>query len=197
MKKHLIKVTIILSMLLLTLIPLSVNAERAFGNLTCDIDYKGTLTINGTGEMQYNPWQHIKDQWGDDIKSIVISSGVTSICDQAFSGCANLQNVTMADTVTTIGSRAFFDCKNLSNVTLSKNLTTIDHFAFLRCENLMTFSIPEGVFIGDGILCETGIESITIPDTMDYIPDYTFDGCENLKKNTYSQWRKNYRRFII
>ncbi len=183
MKKNLLKLTFILSLLLLTLIPLSVSAERAFGELTCDIDYQGTLTISGTGEMLEHPWYNIIDDWKDDIKRVVISNGVTTVCENAFEGCSNLESVSMADTVTAIGYKAFAYCRKLSNITLSKNLTTIDHFAFFRCKNLMTLSIPETInFIGNGIFSESGIENFTLPNNIETIPEYMFDGCINLQK---------------
>ena len=54
MKKKILKVTIVLSMVLLTLIPLSVSAATSgtFGNnLKWVLDSNGTLTISGSGAM--------------------------------------------------------------------------------------------------------------------------------------------------
>ena len=66
MKTKFLKVTIILSMILLSLLPLSVNAATSGvcgDNLIWTLDDSGTLTISGTGDMaDYNttttttPW---------------------------------------------------------------------------------------------------------------------------------------------
>ena len=65
----------------------------------------------------------------DDITSITIPDGVTTIGSNAFMGDYGLTSVTMSNTVTTIGERAF-QTTNLSDVVWSENLTTIGSNAF-------------------------------------------------------------------
>ena len=81
-------------------------------NLTWTLDDKGTLTISGTGEMDFSnsdgkPWFD-RDAWGYlNIVTVVIEEGVTSICRDAFSYCYSIQKVVIPESVTEIGDEAF------------------------------------------------------------------------------------------
>ena len=55
--------------------------------------------------------------------SYTIPDHVTAICDYAFTGCSNLEEVIMPDSVTTVGISAFQDCSALRTIRLSKNLS--------------------------------------------------------------------------
>ena len=80
----------------------------------------GTLTISGTGAITNltartyanAPWY----SYGSQISSIVIESGVTSIGDYAFTGCA-VTEVTIPGNVNRIGSYAFRNC-SLTTITV-------------------------------------------------------------------------------
>ena len=73
-----------------------------------------TLTISGFGDM-YNerPWELLIN----DIKTITISNGVTSIGKDAFKACSILTALTIPNSVTSIGDRAFLNCESLTSVT--------------------------------------------------------------------------------
>jgi hypothetical protein len=79
------------------------------GNLTWDLSEDGTLTIIGTGVMDdYRgsvPWSIY------NVKKIVITDGVTTIGNYAFSNCANATSITIPNTVTAIGVNAFRSCR--------------------------------------------------------------------------------------
>ena len=100
MKRKILSVTIILTMLLSTLIPLSVSAATSgtFGNnLKWALDGNGTLTISGTGAMpdwnggRETPWS---DYGSNDskIKKVIIGNGITTIGNSAFENFRNLLN---------------------------------------------------------------------------------------------------------
>ena len=102
-------------------------------NVTWYLDCNGVLTISGTGAMtNYSsanmPWYALKN----DIKSVVINSGVTSIGNYAFYGCTNLRSVTIPSTVTTIRPDAFENCTSLTSVTIPSSVTSIGYYAFLN-----------------------------------------------------------------
>ena len=59
------------------------------------------------------------------LKSIIFGKTITTIPQEAFYSCHNLDNVIIPDSVTEIRSQAFYYCRALHNVTLSNNLTTI------------------------------------------------------------------------
>ncbi|MDY3929932.1 MAG: leucine-rich repeat domain-containing protein [Clostridia bacterium] len=170
MKKKILKVTIILSMLLLTLIPMSVNAATSgtFGNnLNWVLDSNGTLTISGTGAMpdwnggRETPWSSFGSN-DSKIKKVIISDGITSIGNSAFENFRNLETITLNDDIESIGNYAFNNCYGLkmTRVVLPYSLTSIGKYAFFGCN----------------------ISIIDIPSTVTSIGTNAFAYCENLEE---------------
>ena len=121
-------------------------------NLTWTFDSDtGTLTVSGTGKMNYfppsfPPW----GQYTEKIKNVVIGDGVTNISSYAFNGCTNLISITMPDSVTSIGSDAFHNCTRLTSITIPDSVTSIGSNAFYGCTSLISVTIPDSVTsIGD------------------------------------------------
>ena len=172
-----------------------------------------TLTIRGSGAMEdystsySRPWNSFCDQ----ITSVVIFPGVTSIGECAFKGFSKLIHVDIANSVISIGSQAFSycssltdikipqsvtyiggvvfnDCTNLSSITLSNNITSIGSYAFNNCTNLTSITIPGSVtFIGHCAFKDcTTLTSITIPGSVTSIGWEVFDGCTSLNDIRYS-----------
>ncbi len=118
------KLILIVAFTLLTLLfcGLSVSAETYSGScgdgLTYTLDSNGELTITGTGAMtnwsepSLVPWYDKKD----DIIYVTLENGVSSIGNNAFSGCSNLEDIVIEGNVTSIGDNAFSDCGSLSIV---------------------------------------------------------------------------------
>lgn len=173
-----------------------------------------TLTIRGSGAMEdylmsgHQPWRSFRDQ----ITSVVVSPGVTSIGNLAFALSRNIIHVDIADSVVSIGEQAFFKCSSLTNITVPQSVTYIDANAFESCTNLSsitlstnnitsirpyTFSgcselssivIPDGVTsiqLGAFSNC-TKLTSITIPGSVTSIGSNVFDGCTSLNDIRYS-----------
>ena len=171
-----------------------------------------TLTIRGSGAMEdylmssNQPWCSFRDQ----ITSVVVSPGVTSIGNLAFALSRNIIHVDIADSVVSIGEQAFFKCSSLTNITVPQSVTYIDANAFESCTNLSsitlstnnitsirpyTFSgcselssivIPDGVTsiqLGAFSNC-TKLTSITIPGSVISIGPYAFRDCTNLTSIT-------------
>lgn len=173
-----------------------------------------TLTISGSGAMEdylmsgHQPWRSFRDQ----ITSVVVSPGVTSIGnlaftrfsklihvdiadsvvsigEQAFSDCSSLTDITVPQSVTYIGVNAFESCTNLSSITLStNNITSIRPHTFSGCSKLSSIVIPDGVTsiqLGAFFNC-TKLTSITIPGSVTSIGSNVFDGCTSLNDISYS-----------
>ena len=173
-----------------------------------------TLTIRGSGAMEdylmsgHQPWRSFRDQ----ITSVVVSPGVTSIGnlaftrfsklihvdiadsvvsigEQVFSECSSLTNITVPQSVTYIGVNAFDSCTNLSSITLStNNITSIRPYTFSGCSELSSIVIPDGVTsiqLGAFSNC-TKLTSITIPGSVTSIGSNVFDGCTSLNDISYS-----------
>ena len=153
-------------------------------NLKWVLDFFGTLTITGSGDMpdySYSasaPWKANKDK----IKEVIIESGVSSVGSYAFSGCGNLASVTMADTVTNINACVFYDCQSLASIELPSNVASIGSSAFWGCSSLAGVTIPERVTsIGSSVFygC-SGLTNVTIPENVTTIGNGAFSGCESL-----------------
>lgn len=173
-----------------------------------------TLTIRGSGAMEdylmsgHQPWRSFRDQ----ITSVVVSPGVTSIGNLAFtrfsklihvdiadsvvsigegvfSECDSLTNITVPQSVTYIGVNAFNSCTNLSSITLStNNITSIRSHTFSGCSKLSSIVIPDGVTsIQSGAFFNcTKLTSITIPGSVTSIGSNVFTGCTSLNDISYS-----------
>jgi len=120
-------------------------------NVTATLN-NGTLTISGTGLMQDwsiwgSPWMGVKD----DIKSVIIHSGVSKIGNHAFIYCSNISSVTIPNTVNTIGNSAFSDCDGLRSIIIPNGVSSIEDGAFYSCKGLTSISISSTVIsIGSG-----------------------------------------------
>lgn len=193
------------------------NVSYSFDNVT------GVLTISGTGGI-YN-YEVDSDNYEcnspfyyfhNDIKSVVIENGVTSIgngtfafcyCltsvtipdsvtnigDEAFHVCRSLASVTIGDGVTSIGCSAFSNCTNMTSLSLPKGLSNIEDFTFYNCESLKSITIPDSVrSIGNSAFenC-TSLENVKIPDNVTDILTSVFDNCHNLKSVTIGNSVKN------
>lgn len=171
-----------------------------------------TLTISGSGAMEdylmssNQPWYSFRKQ----ITSVVVSPGVTSIGNLAFTRFSKLIHVDIADSVVSIGEHAFSDCSSLTDIKIPQSVTYIDANAFESCTNLSsitlstnnitsirphTFSgcsklssivIPDGVTsiqLGAFFNC-TKLTSITIPDSVTTIDPGAFKNCSSLTSIT-------------
>ena len=110
----------------------------------------GTMTISGTGAMamweaEEYPWQELRDQ----IRSVVIRTGVTTVGSYAFSDCNNLETVEFPNTLTTIGEGAFMN-SHLRDVVIPDSVRTIESNAFAGCGLMYKLSLGSGLTtIGD------------------------------------------------
>jgi len=80
-----------------------------------------------------------------DVASVVVTSNVNEILDDAFVGCYNLTSVKIPGSISTISDYAFLGCISLTNVTLCNGICNLGTYAFGECGNLTQIVIPSTV----------------------------------------------------
>lgn len=149
-----------------------------------------TLTIRGSGSMKNfpfgsdQPWYSFKQQ----ITSVVIHPGVTSIGECAFSWFPKLTHVDIADSVISIGGNAFKSCSSLTDITIPQRVTHIGGLAFSGCTSLSSITLSNNITsIGNAAFKNcTNLTSITIPSSVTSIGSNVFTGCTSLNDIRYS-----------
>ncbi len=195
------------------------GADAGSTNLQWKLDTEtGLLKITGLGDMRnYNsgtdlPW-YAKRVY---IQNIVISEGVTSIGNHAFTDCAmnsvtipnsvttigdyafnygyKLQSITIPNSVISIGYGAFACCWSLTSIKFGSGVTSIGTHAFFECRSLTSITIPNSVTsIGYTVFCKcTSLTSITIGANVSSIGEGAFDECSSLTSIKVSTGNSNY-----
>ena len=170
-----------------------VEAQKA--NPPSDFDYD--LNEEGSGVVIKNYKGKEKDVI---IPSLIEDFPVVQLGKSAFYE-SNIVSVVIPDSVILIGGYdgrgCFYGCESLQKVTLSKNLKNISEGCFYGCSSLKEITLPEGLeTIGYDAFAKSGLESITIPNSVIMIGgynNYSSDGrgcfyyCESLQKVTLSK----------
>ena len=184
------------------------------GYTTWSLSKDGVLTFSGEGDMKnytYKsemPWyNHI-----DEITSVVLEDGVTSIGSYAFYGMPNLKTVTIPESVTTIGAYAFKNSTALNEVSLPSGLTKLGESAFYGCTSMTGIEIPASLWtiqpytfknctalaevtfhegnlqkISDAAFYGTALTEVSLPDCLDILDVYVFKNCSELASVTLSE----------
>ncbi|WP_288529162.1 leucine-rich repeat protein [uncultured Eubacterium sp.] len=184
------------------------NANRYYKNGKCgdnvywsyDEDSK-TLTISGTGAMN-NYEENNKAPWYgycENILTVKIESGVTTIGSCAFEDCSSLTSVTIPNSVTTIGEEALCFCSSLTSITIPDSVTIIGDYVFDSCSSLTNINVALGNLnysSKDGVLFDKNKSTLIqypignqrteyiIPNSVTTIGEFAFDECSSLTSVT-------------
>lgn len=66
----------------------------------------------------------------ENLTSVTISEGITTIGQNAFTECRNLASVSLPNSLVSIGLSAFGYCSALTSITIPSSVTNIDDYAF-------------------------------------------------------------------
>lgn len=183
---------ILTAVMLITLLPCAwADVSGTCGdNLTWALDSQGTLTLSGTGAMENFPYTDAPWMtYRGDIRSVVLSEGITSVGSYAFEFCRNLASVSLPQSLTKIGMNAFYATK-LASVEIPAGVSSLDISAFGECVELTTIRVAAGnnnfsaqdgaLFSKDGtklLLCPVGkLGSYIVPQTVTSIETGAFAG---------------------
>ncbi len=112
----------------------------------------------------------------------VLPSDLSSIGGYAFSNCTKLALNELPSGLTSIGESAFDSCINLALNELPSGLTSIGGSAFANCTNLALTALPSGLtsISSSAFLNCTNLKLTTLPSGLSSIGDYAFYGCTSL-----------------
>ena len=155
----------------------NISLGKCGDNATWNIN-EGVLTIKGSGAMYdysypgdsyhfgadstlYTPWFNYRDE----ITSVIVEEGIT-----------------------TLGCNAFSYCTKLASVSIPEGITAIEEYAFFECDSVTSVTIPESVTrIGLRAFDETNLTSIAIPAAVEAIDESAFGSCRNLASIVVSE----------
>lgn len=138
------------------------------------------LTISGSGAMEDfpfgsdQPWYSFHDQ----ITSVVVSPGVTSIGQCAFEDCTNLTSITIPGSVTSIGPYVFDGCTSLNDIRYSGTSESVISALSGYVPTLVTFDYGDKVPEAERMIkvfVKTG-GTLTAPTTLPNVVGYEFKG---------------------
>lgn len=120
----------------------------------------GTLTIKGKGAMTNYDANNNRSPFSghDEIRTLYVEEGVTSIGEWAFYDCFSLKEVYFTGKdVERISDDAFYGCVGISSMTLPENLSVIGRGAFEHCIAWKDVTLPKSVTeIGEWAFDDTG-----------------------------------------
>lgn len=146
--------------------------------VTHKIEKDGTMTISGKGEMP----KSMKFQYNKKIKRVVIEKGVTSVSENAFLWCENLESVSIASSVKKLSPCCFYGT-NIKKIVIPSSVKIIGRMAFNRCDSLEEVTMP-GHFKMTGYKDEFVSEEIYSTEGR-YIKTINFNTSLDLKKLIY------------
>jgi len=146
----------------------------------------------------------------NNLISIIIPNGVSSIDTYAFKDCISLTSAIIPNTVTSIGLEAFRGCSSLTNINIPNSVAFIGNLAFEGCVSLTEVTIPGsvremqvGIFrgcssltkatvnagvtsLGGGTFTDcTSLVTVTLPDGLEMFSGLNmFYGCTSLASIT-------------
>ena len=116
-----------------------------------------------------------------NLKKITIPSSVKEFGKGLFDWCTSLEEFTIPANMKEIPSETFENCTSLSKVTIHSKVTSIDYLAFAECTSLKQIKLPSGLkSIGGQCFFGSGLESLSIPNTVSDLGGGICDYCTNL-----------------
>ncbi len=150
------------------------------------------------------------------LTEVVIPDSVTSVGDDAFSGCrgviqieggvhyvdkwvvgcdTSVTRVSLRSDTKGIGDDVFYGCSGLTSITIPDSVTSIGSSAFYGCSGLTNITIPDSVTsIGSYAFSDcTGLTTVSLPTSIRQLGSQAFGNCTALQTIEYAgeylEWR--------
>jgi hypothetical protein len=114
-----------------------------------------------------------------NVQSVTIPEGVTTIDPSAFIYFTALQSITLPNSVTSVGEAAFRNCTALTSATLGNGILALES-TFSGCTSLTTVDLPDQLTTLDSTFLNcSSLTAIQIPASVTTIQT-AFSGCTSL-----------------
>ncbi|MCH5236571.1 MAG: leucine-rich repeat protein [Muribaculaceae bacterium] len=119
-----------------------------------------------------------------DLQYIELPNSIVTIGNNAFYGCTSLEEVFLPDSVATLGSSAFRDCSALEHIVIGTGVTEIPEWSFSSCSNLKEIVIPTSVttISGQAFYGCSALTYLQIGENVTVISSNAFGNCSSLQE---------------
>lgn len=132
------------------------------------------------------------------LESITLPETLETLSAYMFQNCSALESFSIPDTMTDLGYLAFVGCQNLKTIAISANHPTYqlqdgilyskdgtELFLYPAGKTETSFTVPDGVkTISDGAFFAAPLQSVTLPEGLEWIGSGAFDYCTSLTNIT-------------
>lgn len=142
-----------------------------------------TIYISLKEKIPYAEYVGLKAPYckSEGITEVVIPEGVTRIGGSCFRGCKNLETISLPSTLEVVGPRAFQGC-GLREATLRAGIE-YGESVYSSCHLASSASVEHGVtVIPESCFWFSGVEEVSIPETVKTIGRHAFQDCLHLKR---------------
>ena len=119
----------------------------------------------------------------NSLKHILNPEYILGINDSSFRWCSRLESFTFNNNIEMLPSQAFSGCFKLKIAQLPSKLRVLGDYCFCGCRNIRNLTLPNTLKrICNGAFCHSGLESISIPNSVDTLNLKAFLSCKQLKQ---------------
>lgn len=116
------------------------------------------------------------------LQKINLPDGIKTIPEYTFEWCKNLESITFPKTIRSIGYNALNGTLWLNNAKKKNPMVIVNNILVDATTSKGNVIIPDGItFIADLAFYGSAITSVTIPEGVTSLNNYTFENCTKLK----------------
>lgn len=152
-------------------------------DLNWNLDENGVLTVTGKGEMNFNviPWLKKKNY----IREVKIGEGITTIQDDAFNNCFNIEKINLPNSLKEVGVSSFAcGSHKIKEIIIPDSVEIIKMGAFSSLYQLENLKIGSSVctieakaFYG----CCHKLKHIVVPKSVRTLGTQAFSDCTSIE----------------